>query len=85
MTKRETYIAMLKTAGWHVVKFKGPYAKSTIVYEKPGRAFQYGHRAGQAMRIYVGVRGLLRCGSTRKDSRNIADLKPARLEKALAK
>ena len=39
MTKRETYIEMLETAGWHVVKTGGPWRKSTVIYEKPGRVF----------------------------------------------
>ena len=69
MTKRKTFKDMLETAGWRMANVRGSTARATTIYEKPGRVC----KNGKPVRIYLGVRGMLRYGSTRKVSINIAD------------
>ena len=73
MTKRKKFEVMLIDAGWYVAKPKGPYSRSVTIYEKPGRVYSLNSRhSGRPIRVYLGVRGLLRRGPTRKDSFTIA-------------
>ena len=79
MTKRETFENMLDAAGWVVVE--GPYARSTTVYEKPGRRYAHsgGSNSGKPIRVYLGVKGMLRVGPTRQRSCDFAHVSPMRL------